>query len=211
MRSPGRCAGSVRAHMCPRKNADAMTPQIPPDDRMVDQQPAVWRRLVPGDADRLAVLEEKLFADESPWPAAALRAEIAAPHTWYIGCEVGGLLVGYAGIGRLGSESEPEFEVHTLGVDPSFQRRGIGRGLMERLLAYADGAARPEAHKPAAGPVFLEVRADNEPAKRLYQSLGFEFLALRKGYYQPVGADAWSMRRPPRPAPGAAGDYPVLP
>jgi ribosomal protein S18 acetylase RimI-like enzyme len=43
--------------------------------------------------------------------------------------------------------------------------------------------------------VFLEVRAGNEVAQRLYASLGFERIAVRPRYYQPGGEDAWVMRR----------------
>jgi ribosomal-protein-alanine N-acetyltransferase len=42
--------------------------------------------------------------------------------------------------------------------------------------------------------VLLEVRADNEPAQRLYERLGFERIAVRRGYYQP-GVDGWVLRR----------------
>ena len=45
------------------------------------------------------------------------------------------------------------------------------------------------------GPMFLEVRTDNTPAIELYASFGFYVLATRKGYYQPSGADAYSMMR----------------
>jgi ribosomal-protein-alanine N-acetyltransferase len=54
------------------------------------------------------------------------------------------------------------------------------------LLAVAD-AGRAE--------VFLEVRADNEPAHRLYESEGFTVVGLRRGYYPVSGADAHIMRR----------------
>jgi len=42
--------------------------------------------------------------------------------------------------------------------------------------------------------VFLEVRADNPIARTLYRSLGFVEIGVRRGYYQPDGVDAISMR-----------------
>jgi len=92
--------------------------------------------------------------------------------------------VGYAGISRLGRKPPFEYEVHTIGVDPAYQGQGIGRELLDRLLAIADG-----------GTVFLEVRTDNEPAIGLYESAGFVKMGVRKRYYRISGADAYTMRR----------------
>ena len=72
------------------------------------------------------------------------------------------MLVGYAGIARLGRQPPFEYEVHTIGVDPAYQGRGIGRRLLDELLQFADG-----------GVVYLEVRTDNEAALALYRSVGF--------------------------------------
>ena len=75
--------------------------------------------------------------------------------------------------------------MHTIGVDPARQGRGIGRALLRDLLAVADGPR----------PVFLEVRTDNEAAIALYEAEGFSRIGVRKRYYQPSGADAYTMRR----------------
>ena len=93
-------------------------------------------------------------------------------------------MVGYAGISRLGRIAPFEYEVHTIGVDPAYQGRGIGRRLLDDLLDFADG-----------GVVFLEVRTDNEAALGLYRSVGFDQIGLRKRYYRVSGADAYTMRR----------------
>jgi ribosomal-protein-alanine N-acetyltransferase len=55
--------------------------------------------------------------------------------------------------------------VLSIAVDPRLGRRGIGRRLLEEGLQYlrAKGAAR----------VRLEVRPGNEPARRLYEGVGF--------------------------------------
>ena len=80
-------------------------------------------------------------------------------------------------------------EIHTIGVDPAYQRRGIGRELLRGLLAVADAAAAT---------VFLEVRTDNDAAIALYVAEGFATVGLRRRYYRPSGADAYTMRREPR-------------
>ena len=46
---------------------------------------------------------------------------------------------------------------------------------------------------------------DNLRAQRLYRSRGFEQVGLRRGYYQPSGADALVMRLDLAPAGPQAG------
>jgi len=142
------------------------------------------------DADRCAELERVLFPGDDPWSADAFRAELASPHNHYVAArDEAGTLVGYAGLARLGTGIDPESEVHTIGVDPAVRRRGVGGMLLGELLSVADRWG---------GPVFLEVRTDNDAAIGLYRREGFEIVGTRKRYYQPSGADAFTMRRPDR-------------
>ncbi len=147
----------------------------------------VYDGLVRADARRCAELEALLFDGDDPWPEAAFVRELGSPHIRYVAARVDGVLVGYAGMARLGRIPPFEYEIHTVGVDPAFQGRGIGRAMMTDLLAAAGPAAT----------VYLEVRTDNEAALALYTGLGFEKLGVRKRYYQASGADAYTMRRGP--------------
>ena len=140
--------------------------------------------LVVGDADRCGELEGELFPGDDPWPAAAFVRELESKHNHYVAARLGGELVGYAGVSRLGRKPPYEFEVHTIGVDKRYQGQGIGRALLDRLLEIADG-----------GTVFLEVRTDNAAAIGLYESVGFTVMGTRKRYYRVSGADAYTMRR----------------
>ena len=140
------------------------------------------------DALRCAALERVLFPGDDPWTAAAFRDELHAGHT-YLAARVGEMVVGYGGIAFVAGPPQAEAEIHTIGVDPALQGRGIGRALLRGLLAVAD-------RRHAT--VFLEVRTDNEAARALYESEGFAVVGLRRGYYQPSGADAHTMRREPR-------------
>ncbi len=148
------------------------------------REPVTIDALTPADAQRCAELEAQLFDGDDPWPAAAFNRELAVPHNHYVGARTGGTLVGYAGISRLGRRPPFEYEVHTVGVDPAYQGRGIGRRLLDELLDFAGG-----------GVVYLEVRTDNEPAIALYRSAGFERIGLRRRYYRVSGTDAYTMRR----------------
>ena len=147
----------------------------------------VYDLLTGSDAARCAQLESLLFPGDDPWSEQAFIRELAARHNRYVAARVDGELVGYAGIARLGRVAPFEYEIHTIGVDPAHQGRGIGRQMMTELLDFAGPAAA----------VFLEVRTDNEPALALYASVGFVAVGLRKRYYQASGADAYTMRRDP--------------
>ena len=147
----------------------------------------VYDRLTRADARRCAELEALLFDGDDPWPESAFVRELAAPHIVYVAARVDGVLVGYAGMARLGRIPPYKYEIHTVGVDPAYQGRGIGRAMMTDLLA----AAGPDAT------VYLEVRTDNDAALALYTGLGFEKVGVRKRYYQASGADAYTMRRSP--------------
>jgi ribosomal-protein-alanine N-acetyltransferase len=151
------------------------------------QVSVVYDELTRRDCARCAELESLLFAGDDPWPEAAFVRELAAGHNRYVAARVADTLVGYAGIARLGRVPPFEYEIHTIGVDPAYQRHGIGRAMMTRLLHEVG----PD------GVVYLEVRTDNEPALELYRSLGFETIGVRKRYYRASGADAYSMRRGP--------------
>lgn len=145
------------------------------------------RSLTSHDAAWCAELEAELFPGDGPWTEATLLAEIRNPHTIYLGAFEGDLLVGYAGMAILGPRNEPECEIHTIGVDMNYQRLGIGARLMAELAATAD---------QRDAPIFLEVRTDNDPAISMYKQFGFIILSIRKNYYRPSGADAYTMLRP---------------
>ena len=75
----------------------------------------------------------------------------------------------------------------TVATAPTQQRKGIGRLLLDDLVrrAAVQGCAA----------LLLEVRADNAPARNLYERNGFEVISVRRRYYQPGDVDALVMRR----------------
>jgi ribosomal-protein-alanine N-acetyltransferase len=99
--------------------------------------------------------------------------------------DVGGDMAGY-GIMSVGAG-----EAHILNVCIRDEYRG--RGLARKVLVYLLDRARASSMYEA----FLEVRPSNKAAARLYQSMGFEQVGVRRGYYQAtVGReDAAVLRR----------------
>lgn len=144
--------------------------------------------LIARDLPRCAALEGEIFAGDSPWPLSGFTSELAAPHNRYFALRTapGEPVAGYAGISVLGPAGAHECEIHTIAVDPAFRGSGGGRALLSALLEVAD---------TAGAPVFLEVRTDNTVAIALYESAGFSVAGTRRNYYQPSGADAYTMHR----------------
>lgn len=68
-----------------------------------------------------------------------------------------------------------EAEILTVATDPAARRRGLARAALEMLHAVAAqrGAER----------IFLEVGAENQAARALYQAMGYRQVGLRAGYY----------------------------
>jgi ribosomal-protein-alanine N-acetyltransferase len=80
-----------------------------------------------------------------------------------------------------------EVQVHNLAVHPGARRQGIGRWLLERALDFG--------RRQGARTAFLEVRASNEPAVRMYGACGFRQVQLRRRYYQAPVEDAIVLRK----------------
>jgi len=158
---------------------------------------AQLRPMTGRDLTAVARLEQALFGEEA-WSVDMLAAELAAAGTgrYYLVAEEAGTVAGYAG---LLAPSGGQADVLTIGVSEDRWGQGIGTALMAGLLA--------EARRRGCAEVYLEVRVDNRRAQRLYRQLGFAQVGLRRGYYQPSGADALVMRRETIPGDtGAAGD-----
>lgn len=123
-------------------------------------------------------LERELFEADS-WSAELFWSELAdATGRYYVVAEVAGAVAGFAGLSAYGDEAY----VQTIAVAPGHQRTGLGTQLLVDLLCQARGRGARSAG--------LEVRADNATAQRLYAGFGFEAVGVRRGYYQPSGADA---------------------
>jgi [ribosomal protein S18]-alanine N-acetyltransferase len=141
------------------------------------------RAMTAADLDAVLGLEHALFGEEA-WSRQMLEAELAEqPRSrHYLVAADDGVITGYAGL----MVASTQADVLTLAVAADRWGEGTGAALLEALLA--------EAARRGCTEVFLEVRTDNERAQRLYRSHGFSQIGVRKGYYQPSGADALVMR-----------------
>jgi len=144
----------------------------------------VLRPMTMADLDEILELELAVFGAEA-WTRQMLAAELEQQPAsrYYLVAEDDGRIAGYAGLLGAGWQGD----VLTLAVTTDRWGRGIGSALLEALLA--------EAARRGCTEVFLEVRTDNSRAQELYRRHEFTEIGIRRGYYQPSGADALVMRR----------------
>jgi N6-L-threonylcarbamoyladenine synthase len=138
------------------------------------------------EADLEFIMElEKVSFGKDSWSKSTMRAELLAPHTFYLVAYLDEKIVGYAGLSKVGSSTSAD--IQTIAVDETLRRQGIGRELMEKLIAQAIQLGAIE--------LYLEVREDKIAPQKLYEALGFEAIDKRANYYQPDGVAAIVMRR----------------
>jgi len=136
------------------------------------------------DIEPVMQMELELFADDA-WSDTMFWSELAERESrTYLVAVAGDDVVGYAGLCAYSADVS---YIQTIGVTTDHQGHGIGTALLVALLDEADSRG--------ANHVDLEVRADNASAIRLYERHGFGRVGVRRGYYQPSGADALVMRR----------------
>ncbi len=105
------------------------------------------------------------------WTLPQLAGIMTLPGTWLTIARIDALPLGFA----LVRSVLDECELLLLGVDPRWQRRGIGAALMQDCLTTA--------RRRGITSMNLEVRATNM-AVQLYEKAGFEYVHRRPGYYR---------------------------
>ncbi|HKM43452.1 MAG TPA: ribosomal protein S18-alanine N-acetyltransferase [Limnochordia bacterium] len=142
----------------------------------------VYRIMTVDDIPMVQLVERKCFT--TPWSKNIFVSEVTRnDNAIYIVALVGERIVGYAGIWIILDEGH----ITNIAVDPSFQRLGIGNGLMDVLTQAAV--------KRGGVAMTLEVRVSNSGAQALYAKLGFVPNGIRKQYYQDDKEDALIMWR----------------
>ena len=133
------------------------------------------RQFKSGDEKAIAELERECFS--SPWSEKAILESAAADTIFFVFLEDGEIL-GYAGLQVV----SPEGFVTNIAVKETARGRGIGRALVDALLAF--GKEQNLAF------ISLEVRESNLPAISLYTKCGFNDVGKRKNFYENPKEDA---------------------
>lgn len=148
-----------------------MTDAAPLDPKHVS---LLWA--TPDQAAEIAELHGELFSPA--WTEESVRSLLDHPASTAFLAVLGGkpkTTVGFV-MAQLAAD---EAEILSIGVAPAWQRKGIGRRLVE-------GVARA-VRRAEAKTLFLEVAADNDAALELYRRAGFLGTGLRRGYYERPG------------------------
>ncbi len=146
----------------------------------VERDDVVFRGWKESDLPALAELE--VLCNPQPWSLAqwqsAHRSEgYTNPNqAWLL--FVQNQAIGYACVQIIGDEGE----LQLLGIHPQSRGMGLGKSLLEHVLR--------EVKAREVSRVFLEVRASNTVARRLYAQAGFRESGLRKAYYASPVEDA---------------------
>jgi len=131
--------------------------------------------------EQIAELEKVCFSD--PWSVPAIASELDNPLSLWIVATEEDTLVGYVGSQTVLGWAD----MMNLAVAPEYRRKGIGRELVERLIA-----ALKEKNVSC---LTLEVRASNASAINLYDDLGFCQVGRRPNYYFKPKEDALILRK----------------
>jgi ribosomal-protein-alanine N-acetyltransferase len=130
------------------------------------------RTMLEPDVTSVVAIERAAY--QFPWSEGIFRDCLRVGDVCRVAC-VGEEVIAY-GVMSVGAG---EAHILNLCVNAHFRCRGVGRQLLRYLVDRARSAGMGEA--------FLEVRPSNTAAIRLYQSMGFEQVGIRRGYYQAVG------------------------
>jgi [ribosomal protein S18]-alanine N-acetyltransferase len=139
----------------------------------------LFRPMNTADLDEVMVIERTSY--RFPWSAGFFLQELQAACARSIVAETDGRIVGYVLYWLLPGS----IDIHNIAVHVDFRRRGLGRLLLEKVVA--------EARQRSISQVTLEVRKSNLTAQKLYESVGFVATGIRRGYYSDDGEDALAM------------------
>lgn len=129
------------------------------------------------EADLDAVLANEFTGYDFPWTRGVFTDCMKAGNQCWV-AEQDGAIIGHA-IVTIGAG-----EAHLLNVCVRADQQGAGFG--RQLVMHA----LESAHGAGADALFLEVRPSNGVAAKLYDSLGFSEVGVRKGYYPaPIGQE----------------------
>ncbi|MBZ0287778.1 MAG: ribosomal protein S18-alanine N-acetyltransferase [Anaerolineae bacterium] len=134
-----------------------------------------------GDLKAILGLEQVCFPEDTYDMIEFLSLYLRGKDTFFIARQ-DKMVIGYA----VGYVENKHGYVVSIAVDPEVRGRGLGRRLMERLMAALE--------EMGARVIRLHVRDDNQHAIRLYQSLGFTARDTVPNYYHD-GAPALVMQR----------------
>lgn len=132
------------------------------------------------DLAKIVFCERTCFSD--PWTTEMIKSEFSRSDFYGLLIEEQGEILGYI----YGTVLFEDAELMKIAVLPDYRGQGLACALTE---GFIQGVKERGGER-----IFLEVRASNLPALKLYQGHGFEKTRLRKRYYAD-GEDGLEMKK----------------
>lgn len=138
------------------------------------------RRMTLEDVDAVYAIEQATFS--TPWSRQSFVDEMTTNKcARYVVAEEDGQVIAYAGAWLVFEEGH----ITNIAVKAEERGRGVGSAVTRALMQYAANMGVQY--------LTLEVRKSNLAAQKMYKSLGFLELGVRKRYYEDNGEDAYLM------------------
>ncbi len=134
------------------------------------------RKMLESDVVQVHQIEKEIFSQ--PWSEEDFYSSLKNTNNLYLVAEIHGEIVGYCGCWGIAGEGD----IYNVAVKTQFRRKRIGLEMLQELIR--------EGQTKGLGTFTLEVRRSNLAAIRLYETLGFEQVAIRKDFYQKPNEDA---------------------
>jgi ribosomal-protein-alanine N-acetyltransferase len=147
---------------------------------MIPPPLVISRALLERDLDGILAVDAVTFTN--PWTRQmyeweARRSDVSRLFVVHLAGDAGPLIA-YCAVWVIFDE----LHINNLAVHPDWRRKGIARALLDFVLAEAQAAGAIHAT--------LEVRRSNQPARELYERLGFAVEGVRPQYYSEPAEDA---------------------
>ena len=129
---------------------------------------------------QIAAIEREAFSE--PWSEQAFSDALSLNYAYFYAACINGQVAGYCGVYLAADEGE----ITNVATAGAYRRRHIAEQMLKTLIneAKTRGVVR----------LFLEVRASNAPAIRLYEKIGFQNCGVRRNFYKNPVEDALLMR-----------------
>jgi len=120
------------------------------------------------DLDEIMEIEPHIYSH--PWTRGNFADSLKSAHSAWVLLH-NEKIIGYALMMMVLDEAH----LLNLSISKPYQKQGLGRLLLEHMISIAQALS--------AANMFLEVRASNISAIALYENIGFNEMAVRRGYY----------------------------
>ena len=127
-----------------------------------------FRPMTEDDLDAIMAIEPHIYSH--PWSRGNFSDSLASGYSAWVLLD-GANIIGYALMMMVLDEAH----LLNLSIAKAYQKQGLGRLLLEHMISVAK--------RHNAANMFLEVRPSNISAIALYENIGFNEMAIRRGYY----------------------------